>query len=321
MSFGAPLFLLGFLVLPLVAWAWWERRRRPPRYAVRYTAVSSLREAVAADGGGASVLAWRRWLPGVLLLASLAALVVALARPRATVAVPIERATIMLVTDHSRSMEADDVSPDRLAAAQKAASTFLDQLPGPVRAGVVTFSSAPDAVVAPTTDRTPVRRVIGAQFPDGATATGDALQVAVNSIVAQTQKGKRPPAAIVLLSDGKTTTGRDPIGVAIAAKRLHIPIYTVALGTDHGVVEVPGFGGFVPVPPDPQSLGEIAQESGGRAFTARNTGHLSSIYKKLGSQLGTKKRKHETTASFAVAGLVLLLGAGLASVRFTPALP
>ena len=145
MSFGAPLFLIALLLVPLAAWAWWERQRRPPRYAVRYTAVSSLREAVAADGAGRSVFAWRRWLPGVLMLASLASLLVALARPQATVAVPIERASIMLVTDHSRSMEADDVSPDRLAAAQKAARTFLDQLPERVRAGVVTFSTAPIA--------------------------------------------------------------------------------------------------------------------------------------------------------------------------------
>jgi Ca-activated chloride channel homolog len=257
------------------------------------------------------------------MLAALAALVVSLARPQMTVAVPIERASIMLVTDHSNSMKADDVAPDRLAAAQKAARGFLKQVPKEVRVGIVTFSTEADTVQSPTTDHEAVRRIVDAQFPNGGTAIGDALQVAITSIRSQTQKGKRPPAAIVLLSDGKTTAGRDPIGVAIQAGKLKIPIYTIALGTEEGVLAQPGLGGFgaVPVPPDPETLGQIAQESGGRAFTAKDGGRLSEIYKKLGSQLGTKKREREATAIFAIGGLVLLLGAALTSARFTPALP
>jgi Ca-activated chloride channel family protein len=239
--------------------------------------------------------------------------------------VPIERATIMLVTDHSRSMEADDVAPDRLAAAQKAANAFVDQLPKQVRAGIVAFSTSADAVQAPTTDRDPVHQIIDQQFPDGATATGDALTVALNAITSDaastTSGGKRPPAAIVLLSDGKTTTGRPPLEVAQAAGQAKVPIYTVSLGTSDGVVTAPGFGGFVPVPPDPQTLGDIARVSGGQAFTAEDSGRLSSIYKNLGSQLATKKRKTEVTAAFAIGGLILLLGAAATSVRFTPALP
>src|SRR5207302_8306011 len=158
----------------------------------------------------------------------------ALAKPEHTVAEPIERATIMLVTDHSRSMESDDVSPDRLAAAQKAANTFLDQVPSKVRVGIVAYSTAPDAVQTPTTDRSPVRQIINSQFPDGATATGNALTVALNAITQDTGPGtggKRPPAAIVLLSDGKTTIGTDPVGVAEQAGKAKVPIYTVALGT------------------------------------------------------------------------------------------
>jgi Ca-activated chloride channel homolog len=317
MSFAAPWFLAGLALVPLAFWAWWTRRRRAPRYAVRFTALDSLREAVAE--GGVATLPWRRWLPGALLLASLAALIVALARPQTTVAVPVERATIMLVTDHSNSMQADDVSPDRLTAAERAANTFIDQLPKQVRLGVVTFGTAPDAVQAPTTDHQAVRRIIDGQFPNGATATGNALEVALNAIQSQTQHGKRPPAAIVLLSDGKTTAGRDPVVVAQEAGHQHVPIYTVALGTEEGVLAVPG--GVVPVPPDPETLNAIARASGGHAFTAGDAGHLKSIYKTLGSQLGTKKRKHETTASFAIAGLLLLLGAAVTSVRFTPALP
>src|SRR5438876_7459087 len=144
MTFGAPLFLLTLLLVPLVFAWWWQRRRRLPRYAVRFPALSTVREAVAA--GKVSTRAWRPLVPAALLLAALTALAVALAKPQRTVAIPVERATIMLVTDHSGSMRADDVSPDRLAAAVKAAHTFLSQLPKQVRVGVVAYSTGPDAV-------------------------------------------------------------------------------------------------------------------------------------------------------------------------------
>ena len=318
MSFGEPLFLLGLLLVPFAAAAWLARRQRIRRYAIRFPAVSSAALAVGRAP------AWRPLVPMALLLASLAALVVALAKPERTIAVPVERATIMLVTDHSRSMESDDVSPDRLAAAQKAANTFLDQVPKKVRVGIVAYSTAPDAVQTPTTDREPVRQIINAQFPDGATATGDALAIALQAITQDTGQGtggKKPPSAIVLLSDGKTTTGRPPVEVALAAGQAKVPIYTVALGTEDGVVQGPGFGGYIPVPPDPETLSAIARESGGKAFTAEDSGRLASIYKNLGSKLGSKKHKRQATAAFAVGGLILLLGAAATSTRFAPALP
>src|SRR3954451_17266717 len=316
-SFAQPLYLLGLLLVPLAAAAWWARRHQTRRYAIRFPAAASVALAVGRTPP------WRPLVPMALLLASLTALVVALAKPEHLIAVPIERATIMLVTDHSRSMEADDVSPDRLAAAQKAADTFLNQVPSKVRVGAVAYSTAPDAVQAPTTDREPVRAIIDQQFPDGATNTGDALSIALNAITQDTGPGtggNKPPAAIVLLSDGKWTTGRDPVSVAIQAGQAKVPIYTVALGTREGVVQGPGFG-YVPVPPDPETLGEIADQSGGKAYTAEDSGKLSNIYKNLGSKLGQKKRKKQTTAAFAIAGLVLLLGAAAASTRFAPALP
>jgi Ca-activated chloride channel homolog len=317
-SFGEPLYLLALLLVPLSALAWVARRQRVRRYAIRFPAASSAALAVGRAP------AWRPLVPMALLLASLAAVVVALAKPEKTVAVPIERATIMLVTDHSRSMEADDVAPDRLAAAQKAANTFLDQVPGKVRVGIVGFSTAADAVQTPTTDRNPVRQIINAQYPDGATATGDALDVALKAITDDTGAGtggKKPPSAIVLLSDGKWTTGRDPIDVALTAGQAKVPIYTVALGTEEGVVQGPGFGGYIPVPPDPETLGAIARESGGKAFTADDSKQLSDIYKSLGSKLGSKKHKRQVSATFALGGLLLLLAAAASSARFAPALP
>jgi Ca-activated chloride channel family protein len=303
-SFGHPLFTLGLLLIPmLVAVQMALQRRRARRYAVRFTALPALKAAAAAAPRN-----WLRHVPAALVLAALASLVFALARPERTVAVPANRGSVMLVTDHSRSMQATDVAPDRLGAAQAAANHFLSQVPSAVRVGVVAFSTSADAVQSPSSDHSLARRVIDLQVADGATASGDALQVALDTLTSDKQNGKRPPAAIVLLSDGKTTTGRDPVEVARTAGRLHIPIFTVALGTADATVPNPGFGPPLPVPPDPQTLAEIARVSGGRAFTAEDSGRLASIYKALGSQLGTKNTKREVTSSFVLLGLGLLLG-------------
>ena len=316
MSFAHPALLLALFLLPLLALAQMAGRRRARRYAVRFTALPALRVAAASSGRN-----WLRHVPAVLLLASLAALVFALAKPQRTIAVPVERGSIMLVTDHSRSMQATDVAPDRLRAAQAAAHRFLRQVPSAVRVGVVAFSSAPDAVQSPTNDHSEVQRVIDLQAADGATATGDALQVSLQTLANDRQNGKRPPAAMVLLSDGKTTTGRDPIEVAREAGKLHIPIYTVALGTADATVPNPGFGPPLPVPPDPQTLSEIARVSGGKAFTAEDSNRLATIYKTLGSQFGTKNQKHEITSSFVLAGLGLLLGGSALALRSRGRLP
>jgi Ca-activated chloride channel family protein len=316
-SFASPVFLLLLFLVPLLVSAQvLLSRRRARRYAVRFTAVASLKAAAAATPRN-----WLRHVPAALLLAALASLVFAVAKPQQTVAVPINRGSIMLVTDHSRSMEATDVAPTRLQAAQAAANKFLSQVPSAVRVGVVTFSNSPDAVQAPTSDHAEAKRVVDAQVADGATATGDALQVALDTLQADKQNGKSPPAAIVLLSDGKTTTGRDPIEVARTAGRLHVPIFTVALGTADATVPNPGFGPPLPVPPDPETLAEIARVSGGRAFTAQDSGRLASIYKALGSQLGTKNAKREVTSSFALVGLALLLGGAALGVRTRGRLP
>jgi Ca-activated chloride channel homolog len=315
-SFATPAWLLGLALVPLALLAYEASRRRGTRYAVRFTAVPALKMAAG------SVPAWRRHVPAALALAALAALVLALAKPQKTIAVPVERASIMLVTDHSRSMSATDVEPDRLSAAQRAARTFLNQLPDQVRVGAVAFSDTPDAVQAPSSDHDDARRIVDAQIADGATATGAALEVAIDALKNDKQNGKRPPSAIVLLSDGKTTVPPDPVPIARTAGQLKIPIYTVALGTRDATVPNPNpFGTPLLVAPDPETLRQIAQVSGGKAFTAEDSDSLKSIYKTLGSQLGTKKQKKQITASFAIGGLVLLLGAGLTSLRWAGRLP
>jgi len=315
-SFATPAWLLGLALVPLALLAYQASRRRGSRYAVRYTAVPALRAAAG------TVPAWRRHLPAALALAALAALVLALAKPEKTVAVPVERASIMLVTDHSRSMSATDVSPDRLSAAQRAARTFLNTLPDQVRVGAVAFSDTPDAVQAPSSDHDDARRIVDGQVADGATATGAALEVAIDALKNDKQNGKRPPSAIVLLSDGKTTVPPDPVPVARTAGQLKIPIYTVALGTRDATVPNPNpFGTPLLVAPDPETLRQIAQVSGGKAFTAEDSDSLKSIYKTLGSQLGTKSQKKQITATFAIGGLVLLLGAAVSSLRWAGRLP
>jgi Ca-activated chloride channel homolog len=314
-SFAEPIFLLGLLAVPLLVLAQVAARRRARRHALRFTAVPALKLAAT------TVPAWRRHVPPVLALLALASLVLALAKPQRTVAVPLERASIMLVTDHSRSMLADDVKPDRLTAAQRAARRFLDQVPDRLRVGAVAFSDVPDSVQPPTENHDDVRDVIDNQVADGATATGEALQTAVDTLARDRQNGRRPPAAIVLLSDGKTTTGRDPVGVAEAAGRLRIPIFTISLGTRSAVVPNPGFGPPLPATPDPEQLARIAEASRGRAFKAEDDEELSSIYSALGSQLGTKNVKRESSVVFAIGGALFLVGAAAASIRLTGRLP
>jgi Ca-activated chloride channel family protein len=311
MSFQAPLFLLGLAAIPLALLALWAARRRPARYVVRFPAAATVRQ-VAGRAGRA-----RRLIPPALLCASLAGLVTALARPEATVAVPVERASVMLVTDTSGSMNATDVAPSRLAAAKAAAERFLGRVPEQLQVGLVAFADGPHTVLRPTQDRTQVQATLTALRAEGGTATGDALDAALGALGARAEDS--PPAAIVLLSDGASQSGRDPLELAREARAAGVPVYTVALGTPDGVVEVPG--GLMPVPPDPQSMAQVAQLSGGRAFTAEDADALDEVYETLGSRIGTKKEKREISAGFAAVGLLLLGGAALTSLRWRGRLP
>ena len=317
MNFGIPAVLLALFAIPVIIGIYALAQRRRRKYVVRFTAVPVL-AGVMASGG---VSRWRRHLPAALLLAALAALLVALAKPQTTVAVPVEKASVMLVTDQSGSMRADDVSPTRLAAAQQAARDFLEKVPKELQVGAVSFSDVPQSVAPPSTDRDDVRSLVDGLVADGGTAAGDALQSSLDALDDAGVGGKgRPPAAIILLSDGATTTGADPVEVAREAGKRDIPIYTVALGTPDGTVPG-GFGGSIPVPPDPETLREISKASGGTAYTANDADQLSGVYENLGSRLGTKQEEREITAVFAGGGLILLLGAAFAGLRTTGRLP
>ena len=240
-------------------------------------------------------------------------------RPQRTVAVPVNTASIMLVNDTSGSMSATDVRPTRLAAAQRAANHFLGKVPDSVRVGLVEFNTRVALLQSPTTDHALVRSALAQLRITGGTAIGDAIQTALRSLTrARRPGGKQPPAAIVLISDGASDVGSDPIAAARQAAADHIPIYTVVLGTQTGTVkEKRGTRTVtVPVPPDPQQLSEIANVSHGQSFTAADADHLNTVYQHLGTELSHKKVNHEITASFAGGGLALLLLGSAASLAW-----
>jgi Ca-activated chloride channel family protein len=302
MSFAAPLNLLALLAAPLLAALWAYERRRRRRFAVRHPAAS------IAAAAARRVPQWRRVVSPLLLLLAAAAMAVALARPQATVAVPVERASVMLVTDESGSMLAGDVDPSRLRAAQAAASSFLDRVPDQLMVGFIGYSATVRATVEPSTERDGVRAAIEALSADGGTATGDALTAALDRLQARRgEDGSVAPAAIVLLSDGKRTAGSDPLEAAARAAKLGIPISTVALGTPDGTV--PGRPGeILAVPPDPETLRLISQRSGGTAFEVADPEELDRVYERLGSRIGTRHEAREISAAFAAGGLLLLVG-------------
>ena len=313
MSFAAPLWLAALALAPAALAAHIVARRRAKRYAIRFTAVPTLLLAAGVTP------AWRRHLPAALGLAAIAALALALARPHLVYRTSVDEGSVVLVTDHSGSMAATDVQPSRLAAAVRAADTFIDELPSRVQLGAVAFSTSPDGVQAPVADHAAARAIIDGQVANGATATGDALELALQLLHGSDRR--HPPSAIVLLSDGAANAGANPVSVAQQAAREKIPIYTVALGTPNGVLSTSPLSPPIPVPPDPQLMAQIAQASGGRAWGAQSAEELSSVYKGLGSKLGTVTRKREATAEFAIGGLVLLAVAAAGSTRWSARLP
>jgi Ca-activated chloride channel family protein len=302
MSLVSPAYLLALLAIPLVAAAYAVARSRRRRLAVRFPAAAVFATVAQRQPR------LRRILPPALLAVAAATLAVALAKPEATVAVPVEKASVMLITDESASMSATDVDPSRLAAAQSAAKNFVDDVPDELLVGFVGYSSQTNTVIAPTAAHDEVDTAIAGLRADGGTATGDALDAALDRLEARrAADGTRAPAAVILLSDGKTTAGSDPLEAAQRAKRLGITVSTVALGTAEGTVTLPN-GQIAAVPPDPATLQQISRITGGTFTEAADAGQLDGVYKKLGSKVGTKKVKRQVSSGFSAAGLVFLLG-------------
>lgn len=314
MTFAAPAFLLLLLLVPLagIVYAIGERRRARGRAAF---ASPALVPSVAPRPP-----AWRRHVPSALYALALATLIVALARPQTTVAVAVQRATIVLVFDHSGSMRARDVVPTRLDAAREAGGRFLATVPAQVRVGAVGFSSEARAIQGPTLDRDAVRRGLAGIQARGRTAMGEGLDLALQMARVPATPGRRPPpAAIILLSDGYSDVGRNPVVIARQARRAGVPVYTVSLGTADGTIQVGPK--VVPVPPDPAAMRAIAAAGGGQSFAVQDSRRLDAVYKRLGAQVSHVRRPRQQTAAFAGGALAVLVAAGLLSLRWFGRLP
>jgi Ca-activated chloride channel family protein len=254
--------------------------------------------------------------------------------------VPKEQATIILVMDVSGSMNATDVEPTRLVSSQRAAKTFVEQLPEKFRVGIVSFASTAQTLTRPTTDRAAVHGAIESLHAEGATAMGDGIERALDvkrppqppstgttvrpapSPEGQQGAGEDAPLVVLLLSDGANTQGRaQPMEAAADAKELGVPVFTIALGTDQGMVDVPDETGNlrrIPVPPDKLTLQRIAETTGARFFAAPSSRDLKGVYRELGSKIGFVKEKQEVTVVFAATGLLFLVaGAAMSLVWFS----
>jgi Ca-activated chloride channel family protein len=305
-----PIALLTLLLVPLLVGLLWLQRRRESRYAIRFSNVGVLAGVVQSARSP-----WR-FVPPALLLAALAALAVGLARPSISVSAERKQGTVVLALDRSGSMLAQDVTPDRITASRDAAQRFIKNIPDGFRVGVVTFSDTANAASAPSFDRRPSQRAIAGIQAGGGTAIGDAIETSLGMLGANatpTKKVNTKGRAILLLSDGSNTEGIDISTAADAAKRAGVPVYTIALGTPNGVLDLQAIGqgqGTIPVPPDPEALKAIAHATGGESFTALNESTLQKVYDHIGTRVSSTKQQRELT--FLVAGLAAVLLAAAA---------
>jgi len=318
MTFLSP-WRLVFLVAPLgLLLSYLAAHRARQKTAVRFTSVDMLASVAPRRPG------WQRHLPTAALIAALLVVIVGFAQPARAIRTPRQRASVILVLDTSGSMNANDVSPSRLAAAQQAAHNFATALPSGVQLGLVAFSTGPRMLVAPTTDRAAVVAAIDGLSAGGGTATGDAITLALNAITALPPAADRKPApaAIVLMSDGSPTIGsadqsptQSADNAASAAKQAGVKIHTIAYGTATGTMIIGGQ--VVPVPADPAAMARIAALSGGRPFTAETGSQLKSVYDQIGRAVGYDVHRREVTAWFTGLGLALAIAASVGALVWT----
>ena len=307
-SFLAPERLWVLIVVPLLIVGYVYLVLRKKKTGMRFTNTAILARVVPKQSQ------WRRHLAVALSLAALVALSLAWARPNGIEMVPRERATVVMVIDTSQSMAATDVQPTRLDAAKQAAHTFVKTLPEQYNVAVVSLSGNPALILPPTTDRAQAQQAINSLKLADSTAVGESIYVALSALqLAPKGTDSSPaPGAIVLLSDGQNTAGRSPTQAAAAAKKAGVPVYTIAYGTENGYVDLDGERNRVP--PDKALLTNIAQSSGGAAFSAENLDQLNKVYNNIRSEVGQTPTKKETTALWAGYGLAFAVVAALAAV-------
>jgi Ca-activated chloride channel family protein len=268
----------------------------------------------------------RRHLPLVILLLGLATLVVGVARPHSTITVKREDATVVMALDTSRSMLAADVAPTRLQAARRVAQAFLAQVPGKFRVGIISIGTRAIVALPPTTDRALAAAAIEDLRPGEGTALGDAVLLATR--VGRSERasdGSVPPTSVLLISDGASQGGTTtPAAAEKIARKAHIPITTLLVGTSNGQVERTLTGGYrelIRVPADPATLRQIAGATGGQFLTAATSTDLQEVYRRLASRLGRRSESREITDIFGGGSAALLLAGGAFSALWFRRIP
>jgi Ca-activated chloride channel family protein len=323
-GFTAPVWFLLLLAVLALAVGYLLAQRLRRRRTLRFTNLALL-ESVAPR----RQRAWRH-LPAVVLVLALVALTVALAGPTSEQKVARNRATVVLAVDVSLSMEATDVTPSRIVAAQTAAKAFADGLTPGVNLGVVAFAGTATVLLSPTTDRNAAKAAIDSLQLAERTATGEAIFTSLQSIstlsaVLGGQGGDPVPARVVLLSDGKQTVPEypdDPRGsftAAAAAKSAGVPVSTISFGTTTGRVGIDGR--TTPVPVDDASMRRIAQIAGGDFYTASSISDLSAIYDTLAEQIGYETTFGDASRPWLLTGTLLAVLAAVGSLVLTQRLP
>jgi len=324
------LWLLAALPVLIGLYAWALRRRK--KLALQYSSLSLIREALSP---GQSL---RRHIPPALFLAAMAGMLLAGARPAAIVTLPSQHETVILAMDVSGSMRAEDVKPNRLVASQAAARAFIGDTPRSTRVGIVAFAGSASLVQAPTSNREQAMAAIEQFQLQHATAVGSGILVSLKAIFpdaefdpfnmkprlrnaaaggsAPVKPGSYGSAAIILLTDGQTTTGPDPIEAARVAAERGVRVFTVGVGTPEGEI-LTGEGWSIRVRLDEDALRQIAEATGGEYFYAGTAADLKKVYQALNSKLVMEKQETEITALFAVAAAALaLLSAALSLLWF-----
>ncbi|MEU1901513.1 VWA domain-containing protein [Nocardiopsis dassonvillei] len=315
MTFLEPqrLWWLLLVVALVAAYVFAQTRRR--EYTMRFTNLALLNQ-VAPHRPDV-----RRHVPAVLFTVTIGVLIASMALPAMPVQQPRERATIMVAVDVSLSMAANDIDPNRLEAAKKSAQGFVETLPDRFNVGLVAFSSTATVVSSPTHDH---QAVIGSienlQLGPG-TAIGEGVFASLESISSFDEDADvdPPPSAIVLLSDGENTSGRDiSQAVAVAAEQ-EVPVSTIAFGTGAAMIEIDGY--QVPADIDKEALRGLASDTGGHFYEAESETELDEVYEDIGSSLGTELVHEEIVTRFVLAAIVLAMATAVTSLLWFQRLP
>ena len=321
MSFVWPLVLLSLLALPVCAWGYMRLQNR------RRVAAAGLGSMGAAPGGTAALAGRRRHVPPIILLAGVALLVVATARPQLTLPLPRMEGTVVLAMDVSASMAADDVEPTRMEAAKLLAKSLAERRPDSAMMGVVAFGEGGLIVQPPTDDDDALNATIDRLVPQSGTSLGRGMLTALNLVASESGTGAGPPsgtdetasrgafapAIIVMLTDGESTDPPDPLEVAQMSIERGVRVHTVGVGTEQGTaVEVDGFSLFTQL--NEPLLQQVSLLAEGDYFRLEDRDDIPSVYEGLEAEFVVESREVEVTSAVGGIGGLLLLASGALSL-------